>query len=159
MNLRMTSPIALLTNHFKDEGINHFQTADDLKISEFQNNYQVVLPADFKQYFILINGSSGTPLNNLFEFYSIDKVNRVSDEFKDWKGIPDYHKLDFQKFKNVFIFGNYGFNFYSFGIELLNELSPINRIFIFCGKEHQIIKDNFSDFIDLYLTGPEEIFI
>ncbi len=96
------------------------------------------------------------PLYNLYEFYSI---NRIFNEFKDWNGVPDHNKLEFQQFENVFIFGNYEFNFYSFGIELSNTLSSINRIFIFCGSEYRIIANSFSEFIDLYLDNPEEIYV
>lgn len=131
-------------------------TVNDLKINEFQNNNKILIPSDLKQYFLLINGSNDMPLDNLYEFYSI---NRIFNEFKDWNGVPDYNKLEFQQFENVFIFGNYEFNFYSFGIELSNTLSSINRIFIFCGSEYRIIANSFSEFIDLYLDNPEEIYV
>ncbi|SHF48290.1 SMI1/KNR4 family protein [Chryseobacterium takakiae] len=151
--------LILLKKHFVNEGVNNFTTVDDLKIHEFQNNNAVLIPSDLKQYFMLINGSDDIPLDNLFEFYGIDRVNRIVNEFKDWKGVPDYSKLDFQKFENVFIFGNYEFNFYSFGIELSNTSSSTNRIFIFCGEEYKVIANSFDDFIDLYLNNPEEIFM
>lgn len=148
-----------LKTHFSNEGIKVFNPADESKISEFQNYYNVLLPADFKRYFLLINGSNGIPLHNLYEFYNLYRINRIFNEFKNWKGVPDYQKLDFQQFKNVFIFGNYEFNLYSFGIELFYKSSFTNRIFVFCGKEYKMIANNFSEFIDIYLHKPEGILL
>lgn len=153
------SRLILLRNHFLHEGLNNFITANNFEIQEFENNNKVLIPSDLKQYFILLNGSEGSPLDNLYEFYSIDRINTIFNEFKDWNGVPEYNRLDFQKFKNIFIFGNYEFNLYSFGIELGNTLSSTNRIFTFCGKEYKVIANSFGDFIDMYLNNQEELFI
>ncbi|MDP9959167.1 SMI1/KNR4 family protein [Chryseobacterium lathyri] len=151
--------LILFRDHFEHEGVNNFTTANYFQIQEFENNNKVLVPSDLKQYFLLINGSGGSPLENLYEFYSIDRINTVFNEFKDWDGIPEYHRLDFQKLKNVFIFGNYEFNLYSFGIELFDTLPSTNRIFTFCGEEYKVVANNFEDFTDIYLNNQEEIFI
>ncbi|MCF2217924.1 SMI1/KNR4 family protein [Chryseobacterium sp. PS-8] len=151
--------ISLLKKHFINEGIYEFTPVNELKIIEFENNNDVLIPSDLKQYFTLINGSGDVPLDNLYEFYNIKRFNKIFDEFKDWEGIPDYSQLDYKKFDNVFVFGNYEFNFYSFGIELFKSHKFTNRVFIFCGGEYRIIADSFYSFIDVYLNHPDEIFI
>jgi hypothetical protein len=150
--------LKLLQKNFEENEVKVFP-ADFDEIKAFQNKYNIEIPLDLQNYYLELNGSGNAALNNLYEFYSINRTKKISEELINWKGIPDYSKLNFEGIENVFVFGEYQFNLYVFGIELHPDLSLNNRIFILCGEDFKIIADSFTEFIDLYLNKPEEIYI
>lgn len=149
--------LELLKKNFEENNVNVIPSNID-EIRTFQKKYNVEITQDLQDYYLEINGSGNEPLNNLYEFYSINRTKKIHEELINWRGIPDYGKLNFDGLENIFVFGGYEFNFYAFGIELFKDLSSENRVFIFCGENFRIIADSFSEFIDLYLNRPEEIY-
>lgn len=149
--------LELLKKNFVENSVNVTPSnIEEIKI--FQKKYNVEVPKDLQDYYLEINGSGNETLNNLYEFYSIHRTKKIHEELINWKGVPDYSKLNFNGMENIFVFGAYEFNLYAFGIELHQNLSQ-NRIFILCGGDFNVIADNFTAFVDLYLNRPEEIYI
>jgi len=149
--------LELLKKNFVENSVNVTPSnIEEIKI--FQKKYNVEIPQDLRNYYLDINGSGNGTLNNLYEFYSIHRTKKIHEELINWKGVPDYSKLNFNGMENIFVFGAYEFNLYAFGIELHQNLSQ-NRIFILCGGDFNVIADNFTAFVDLYLNRPEEIYI
>lgn len=150
--------LKLLKKDFGENDVKLFPANLD-EIKAFENKYNVEIPQDLQNYYLEVNGSGEEMLNNLYEFYSINRTKKISEELIEWSGIPDYSKLIFDGIENVFVFGEYDFNLYAFGIELHQYISSENRVFIFCGEDFKIIANSFTEFLDLYLNKPEEIYI
>lgn len=149
---------SLLRKNFEENGVKLFPSDLD-EIKAFQNKYNVEIPQDLQDYYLKINGSGNETLNNLYEFYNINRIKKVNEELINWTGIPDYSKLNFDGMENIYVFGEYEFNFYAFGIELFQDFSSENKVFIFCGKNFKIIANSFTEFINLYLNKSEDIYI
>lgn len=150
--------LELLKKNFVENSVNVTPSnIEEIKI--FQKKYNVEIPQDLRNYYLDINGCGNGTLNNLYEFYSIHRTKKIHEELINWKGIPDYSKLNFIGMENVFVFGAYEFNLYAFGIKLHQNLSSETSVFILCGENFRLIANNFTEFVDLYLNRPEEIYI
>jgi hypothetical protein len=148
--------LKLLQKHF-EENEGKILRADFDEIKVFQNKYNVEIPLDLQNYYLKLNGSGDAILNNLYEFYSIRRTKKTSEELINWKGFPDYSKLNFEGIENVFVFGEYQFNLYVFGIELHQDMSLNNRIFILCGEDFKIIADSFQN-LSIYIYRLSKLF-
>lgn len=147
----------LKTNFEVNGGVIYPSDFDEIEV--FQNEYNVKIPQDLKDYYLMINGSGNLPLDNLYEFYSIKRTKRIQDELINWAGSPDYSKVNFEGIESVFVFGDFMFNLQAFGIELTQKVSAENKVFIFCGEDFKIIARSFTEFLDLYLSSIDEIYI
>ncbi|WP_264524791.1 SMI1/KNR4 family protein [Flavobacterium sp. N502536] len=141
------------------ENVSKSILVNDEDILAFQNNNGIVLPNDFILYLKLLNGTGGDCTNDLFEFYGLSKMQNLINEFKDWKGIPDY-TIILNKLENtdkIYAFANFSFNLFVYVIKLYPEHTLNNEVFVICGGEYKKIADSFSDFISLYLNDSIEL--
>ena len=140
------------------EGVYKFIPSDIEALKKFQTDNYVNLPTDFLEYCIQINGTGGDCNNELYEFYSIDRIKRFSDTFRDWKGIPEYEMLlDSEEVQDLFVFGDYLFNLCAYAIRLSPDRLDKNEVYVFCGEHYKKITNTFSEFIDLYLNDSMEL--
>ncbi|WP_394665099.1 SMI1/KNR4 family protein [uncultured Chryseobacterium sp.] len=158
MEKSRNSNLELLKKNFEENCVEIFPSNID-EIEAFQKKYDVEISEDLYDYYLEINGSGNDTLNNLYEFYSISNTKKINEELINFRGIPDYSQLNFDGMENVFIFGGYQFNLYAFGIELHQDISSENRIYIFNGKDFRIMAKSFTEFVDLYLNKPDEIYV
>lgn len=129
---------------------------DTLKM--FQDHNNVIIPNDFKEYFKLLNGTGGECTDELYEFYSIVRIKKLFDEFKDWAGVPNYQALvDIPEINGLFVFANYSFNLFAYAIRLYANNLDINEVYILCGENYKKIANTFSEFIELYLKDSIEL--
>jgi len=140
------------------ENINNFHSVDTDVLQTFQHENNVVLPNDLEEYFKRLNGTGGEYTDELYEFYSIDCVKKVSEEFQDWKGIPSYQTLlNSNDIKNLFVFANFSFNLFAYAIKLCPERIDTNEVYVLCGEEYKKIANTFSEFLELYLKDSVEL--
>jgi hypothetical protein len=141
-----------------DENVIPGSKADKQRIARFQEENHIILPDDLIEYFSSLNGTGESCTDDLFEFYSIDRILTVKDEFKDWHGIPKHHKLiKNNEVNNLYVFANFSFNLFAYAIKLYPTISKTNDIYVLCGPEYEKICDSFSEFIDLYINDSIEL--
>lgn len=100
----------------------------------------------------------GECTNELYEFYSIDRIVKVKDEFKNSGGIPDYTGLlTINEISDLYVFANFSFDLFVYAIKLYPEFSNKNEVYILCGKRYQKIANSFSEFVELYLNNAIEL--
>ena len=148
-----------LRNKWVQDRITTNLPAKDEEISLFQIANNVVLPKDLVDYLKSLNGTGQDYTNDLYEFYSLDRIKNVNEEFNDWKGIPDYKKLSLvlKDSMKLFVLANYQFNLFAYAIRLDSDSSIENSVFVICGDEFKKIAKSFSDFILLYLNDSIEL--
>lgn len=113
-----------------NENVDHAPPASRLDLKFFQEKYNVVLPDDVANYLQLLNGTGGDCTDDLFEFYSINRIRTVKDEFWDWKGIPNYQKLlKVKEINDLHVFANVNFNLFVYAIKLNKTLTKKNDIY------------------------------
>ena len=147
-----------LKEKWERESINNFHPLDIDSIQTFQTENNVVMPDDLKEYFEVLNGTGEECTDELYEFYSIKRIKKVSEEFKDWKGVPNYQLLvNLSDTQNLFVFANFSFNLFAYAINLYKEKVDANEVYVLCGKEYKKIANTFSDFLELYLNDSIEL--
>ena len=122
-------------------------------ISLFESKNNIIVPEDLKTYFKILNGTNGSYDSLFFEFYSVDRIKRIDDEYKDWEGIPDFNNIinTLQNFKHYYVFANYSFHLFAYCINL-NVESPLrNSVLVVCGDKYKVIANSFTEFVGLYL--------
>lgn len=135
------------------ENISCFKPTDLYFIEKFQLNNNVILPNDIIEYFKTLNGTGEEYTDELYEFYSLERIKQVSKEFQDWKGAPDYQNLlTLNEAKDLFVFANFSFNLFAYAIRLSNKETDVNEIFVLCGGDYKKIANSFSEFLELYLN-------
>ncbi len=152
------SQLEKLKKKWKEESLNNFHPIDMNSIQAFQSKNGVVLPEDLKEFFKSLNGTSEEYTDELYEFYSIERIKKVSEEFQEWKGVPNYQFLvNLNIIKDLFVFSNFSFNQFVYAIKLSQEETDNNEVYILCGEEYKKIGNTFSEFLDLYLSNSIEL--
>lgn len=147
-----------LKEKWEEESLNDSYPIDIDSIQTFQSENSVVLPDDLKEYFKTLNGTGEEYTDELYEFYSIDRLKKVSEEFEEWKGVPNYQSLvSLNHIKDLFVFANFSFNLFVYAIKLRREKIDNNEVYILCGEEYKKIANTFSEFLDLYLNNSIEL--
>ena len=152
------SRLEKLKQKWEEENLNNFHPIDLKSIQTFERKNNVVLPDDLKDFFRMLNGTSEEYTDELYEFYSIDRMKKVSEEFTEWRGVPNYQSLvNFNFIKGLFVFANFSFNQFVYAIELSQERTENNEVYILCGEEYKKIGSTFSEFLDLYMSDSIEL--
>ncbi|ATL49383.1 hypothetical protein COR50_20600 [Chitinophaga caeni] len=86
----------------------------------------------------MLNGTGEEYTDELYEFYSIEKIKKVSKEFQEWEGVPNHQSLiNLIVIKDLFVFANFSFNQFVYAIKLSQEETENNEVYILCGKEYK----------------------
>ncbi|GGN10688.1 hypothetical protein GCM10010967_53210 [Dyadobacter beijingensis] len=150
--------IAELETKWRIEKVGHPPVATKVDIKIFQEKHNVILPSDLVEYFQSLNGTDGDCTDDLFEFYSIHKIQPVNDAYKDWKGIPNYQDLqDVKDVDDLYVFANTNFHLFAYAIRLNCLPSKKIEVYVICGDRYKKIADSFSEFITLYLSSSPKL--
>lgn len=133
--------------------------ASDEEILHFQSKNNVIFPEDLLLFFKTLNGTQEQYDGSLFQFYSICQLKSIKDEYKDWKGIPNFQRIVYtlKDSESYYTFANQSFHLFAYAIKLYNEQSAFNEVLVVCGDEYKKIANSFSEFIDLYLNESIEL--
>jgi len=152
------SQLEKLKLKWEEESLSEFFPIDLEIIRSFELKNNVILTSDLKDYFKTLNGTGEEYTDELYEFYSIEKVKKVSEEFRDWEGVPNYQSLIKNDVtKDLFVFANFSFNQFVYAIKLSPEETDDNEVYILCGGDYKKIAKTFSEFIDLYLNNSIQL--
>ncbi|KKO89644.1 hypothetical protein AAW12_18640 [Sphingobacterium sp. Ag1] len=151
--------LELLQNKWKREGIKTFIPVRNNELISFQKTNNIVLPPDLIKYFNVLNGTGSEYTDTLYEFYALNKVKTINEEFENWKGIPNYRELlnIISSPGELYVFANYQFNLYVYAIRLYTELKKENEVYVFCGGDYKIIGNTFSKFLEEYINDSDLI--
>ncbi|WP_316810300.1 SMI1/KNR4 family protein [Pedobacter heparinus] len=131
---------------------------DDNYLSLFQEKNDVRLPDDLIEYFKSLNGTGGDYADDFYKFYSIDRIRKVKEEFKNWHGVPNYQDiLSINNINDLYVFADFNCNLFAYAIELRSKFANKNDVYILCGENYKKIANSFSEFIDLYLKDAIEL--
>lgn len=156
----MLNQIRKIKEFWRDSDIELTHFIKQERITQFQEQKGILLPDDLIDYFEQVNGSSYEYDTKLFQFYSFDQFVKITDKYKDWKGVPDYKNIAsvLHQAENCYVFADYNFNLFSYAIRLFDIPSNTNEIYIVCGHNYKIIAKSFSSFLDLYLTDDISLY-
>ena len=143
----LKSRYTVLTSEYGD-----FAQPADFALFEQENN--VIIPSDLKDYFIFFNGTNGEYTDDFFRFYSLRDFKDVEAELSSWSGSPDYSKITntLNDAKEFYVFADFTFNMFSYGIKLGPKLNTSNEVIVIAGSQFRKIANSFTEFLELYLS-------
>lgn len=151
--------LELLKNKWNLEGVTSFTPVKDSELISFQHTNNIVLPCDMTEYLNILNGTNSECTDTLYEFYSLNRIKTIDEEFKSWEGIPNYKDLlnIISSPEQLYVFANYQFNLYVYAIRLYETSTNENEIYVFCGQEYKMISNTFSKFLEEYINDSDLI--
>jgi len=148
-----------LRSKWLEENVKWGSVAGDDDLLLFQKKNNVILPPDFAEYFKSLNGTGGECTDRLYEFYAIDRIKNIVDEFGQWNGIPNYRNLSntLSDPRSLYVFANFNINLLAYAIRLYSFNSSQNEVFVICGDDYKKIANSFSEFLELYVRDSIDL--
>ena len=126
-------------------------------LSEFESQYSVKLPTDFRQYLLTVNGmgEQGTCDNDFFSFWQLSDVRTIAEYMAEY--LPDGAN-DFPDSSHFFLFADHSIFCPAFAIRVSQDDSTPNLIAsVFAGGDGVEVESafySFTDFVEYYLRNP-----
>jgi hypothetical protein len=154
----MQVAVEKLIGHWKGMGLTLPEGVKENRIWQFEKKYEVVMPADLKEYFLRIDGMRMT-LHDCkdkegFSFWPLSRVKTVREEMER----PAGAHINAEGVESFFVFADYFDWSWAYAIDLSGSFYMHNKVFL-VGKEQPIkVADSFTGFVDLYVSGSIELY-
>ena len=144
----MTSEIARLRETWLAHNVKINQGVKEEDLKRFQAQYGIILPEDFSEYFLCMNGMDiNTTDTELIRFWSLEELRPLTDE------APEYAQSDYLKNAAcVFPFADYSIWSHAYALRLSAEKSAQNEIYVIGCRQPILLAKSFAEFINLYLS-------
>ena len=119
--------------------------ASQQDINAFEQEYGVVLPTDFREYFLRLNGIGEDP--DVFCFWPISKLRRV-----------DLKIFNMLQAESYFLFADFLIESHYYAIYLSNDPFFQNRVILPDFPGSPVIAQTFTEFLELYLRDDPSLF-
>ena len=128
-----------LVAHWEEWNVLREPGASEAQIELFEERQKVSLPADFKAYLRLADGTDGMDKHVLM-FWSIDRIQEYED------------------LKNVYVFVDYFVWMWAFAIALGSPDFPDGTILrVGTIPDAVQVSSSFSEFVDMYLKDADKL--
>ena len=151
--------IEILMANWKNDNVLNPYPATDEDILSFQQAHGVGLPDDCVQFFKTANGTGDEYDSKLFQFYALNKITTIIDEYSEWKGVPNYRQIS-ETLTNVssyYAFANYLSHSFAYVIRLLPDYKERGEVLAVSGGEFKMIAGSITEFIELYLNDSPKL--
>ena len=149
-----------LRNYLLSEGTECGVAASDEQISKFESRNTTTIPDDLRSYFREVNGTAGDYAYGLIRFWSIDEVCTVAKDIAAKRHLPalihSRYAAPIEGQETLFVFADYMYEAQLYAIEL-SSTEKRHQVMILDGGEPKKVADSFSDFVNHYLSNPEEL--
>lgn len=133
-----------LRHHWEQKHVECGEQILSENIKDFEVMNKVVLPLDFREYLIELNGMIGNNSDDDgMRFYPLKEIRRC--DYNDQK----YLVLN----KNFYIFADFSVDLFNYAIELLPTSSATNSVCLIGAEAPILIAQSFTDFLKIYLAG------
>jgi SMI1/KNR4 family protein SUKH-1 len=133
-------------------GVQNSITASEADIVSFEQKYNVTLAAIVRDYFTLLNGTTGGKLGmddeNLVGFWHIDQVRPLAEE------CPEYATGDEP---NLFVFADYSIWAHAYAMRLTKGQDSATPVLLIGGNRALQIAPTFEDFFRRYVAHDESM--
>jgi hypothetical protein len=131
----------------------------ETKVREFESRNRVVLPPDFREYLLSVDGMAQVGGNDCdptgFAFWPLACVKSVPEECtKHSLRLPEVPDPD-----RYFIFADYLQWSWAYAIHLSNLPSGPNPVIHVGTIRPRVVAGSFTEFVDLYLRDARELYV
>ena len=140
-----------LKRHWSSHDVEINAGASEAKLSLFEGEYGVVLPEDFRDYFLCVNGMPREVVDDgMIRFWMLEEVKPLPE------GSPDYSDSRYIKNpESFFLFADYSIWAHAYAIRLGEIPLERNEVVIIGYKSPMRLTDSFSKFVDSYLKHKD----
>ena len=140
---------AKLKNHWVSRGVEVNPGVSAEELEAFESKYQVVLPADLRDYFLTVDGMvEGVMDQGCFNFWSLKAVKPIPEDS------PNYSDRYIKDARSFFVFADFLIWSHAYAVRLSSTDAP-NTIFMIGGETPIRMFDSFSEFVSVYLSDPD----
>ena len=155
----MEEPSDKLVRHWRSLNLLIAPGNPEERVQEFESRKGVVLPHDFREYLLCVNGmvqSGGQDCDpSGFAFWPLARVKSVSDEYAR-------HSTPMRKVQDAdehFVFVDYLQWCWAYAIRLGPRVSDGGQVIPVGTLHHKVIAGSFTEFVDLYLRDARELYV
>jgi|TARA_B110000116_G_C16445452_1_gene406826 hypothetical protein len=150
-----------LKDFMKSDGSECGASASDARVLEFERKFGVVIPEDLRSYFIEVNGTAGNYAYGILRFWSIDEFRTVTQETSATRSpnhsvIQSAYSEPIDDGESFFVFADCMWDVQLYAIHLSTSDTP-NNIILLDGGKPTVVAKSFSDFVERYLTSPDDL--
>ena len=140
-----------LKRHWSSNNVEINAGVSEAQLSLFEREYGVVLPEDFRDYFLCVNGMPPEVVDDgMIRFWTLEEVKPLRE------GAPDYSDSRYIKSpESFFLFADYSIWAHAYAIRLGKVLLENNEVVIIGYKSPMRLANSFSSFVDSYLTNKD----
>jgi hypothetical protein len=155
----MATPSSKLISYWKSQSLRIVPGVPEERIREFESKNRIILPADFREYFLSVDGmvqQGGHDCDpNGFAFWPLARVRSVVEECAEHSLAPP----ELPGWQECFVFADYLQWSWAYGIHLSADPSAVNRV-IHVGTFHpKVVAGSFTEFVDLYIRDARELYV
>lgn len=142
-----------LKNHWLSKGLEVNPGVSTEELTAFESRYQVLLPADLRDYVLAVNGmAEGVMDDALIRFWSLNEVKPMPEEAPAYAD-PAY----IQDPKSLFFFADYSIWCHAYAIRLSSNSETANPVIVIGGEKPTRMYDSFSELVSDYLTDADRL--
>lgn len=154
----MLIPHNKLISHWKSQNLRIAPGNPVESVCEFESRNSVTLPADFRDYFLNVDGmvqSGGDDCDQGgFSFWPLARLRSVPEECAQHRlAAPGIESPD-----EYFVFADYLQWSWAYAIRLTSGPLEANPVIHVGTLRPRVVADSFSQFVDLYLRDAEELY-
>lgn len=116
---------------------------------EFERRHSLRLPDDFRDYFLLANGTGQASDDNFIRFWPLNEVVPVEVELADYAPDKDLYP-------GAFVFADYSICAWLWAIQLDGDPGDVGRVFLLevDGRRNPPIVQSFTEWVRCFLINP-----
>jgi len=155
----MATPCSQLISHWKSLNLKIAPGNPEQKVREFESQNGVILPPDFREYFLCVDGMAQVGGHDCdpkgFAFWPLARVRNVVEECAEHSlaqpELPDPEKY--------FVFADYLQWSWAYAIHLSGSTSQPNQVIHVGTVRAKLVAGSFTQFVDHYLRDAEGLYV
>ncbi len=147
-----------LVDHWTTQGLKIATGATEQEVLSFESQNRAILPGDFRDYFLKVNGMFQDFHNSSdqegFAFWPLNQVTNVSKECAKYSpNLPVPANP-----QNYFVFADYLQWSWAYAIHLGTRSSEAGQVIHVGTLRPKVVAGSFTEFVDLYLQDARDLY-
>ncbi|MCK5945042.1 MAG: SMI1/KNR4 family protein [Planctomycetes bacterium] len=141
-----------LVRTWSQAGVAFGPGASESSLAAFETRHRVVLPADFRRYLQLVNGTGSGYDDDFYRFAPLGEVAPVADSW----GISDQ---GVDNFAGCFVFADWAINCWDYALQLAGPEHEIGRVFCVedANSKPESMASSFGEWLAIYLRDRDRL--
>ncbi|HXD32974.1 MAG TPA: SMI1/KNR4 family protein [Pyrinomonadaceae bacterium] len=121
------------------------------EVTWFETKYNVLLPEDFREYFLTTNGFDGS------EHWEIDENMITFLGLNEVKPLSEYWSSPVAGGDSYFVFADYSIAAHVYAIRLVSTVTDTNPVVVLWDRQPIQVANSFTEFVEAYLETKDSV--